>query len=179
MRWGVVRWKDKHTRAKLTRQTAAAKKNLKSAGKRYSSDIEDYDSVSDDYRRALSKSSFSRKKKDAAVREAGDNLTKAGDKLARSKSDLDRAERLYDNAEKQLKKHVDGMVKKYGKTEVKSIKVKDYDVGSHYVKEMVKTGITLADIPLIGTSYTGRYVGKNEYSDRLSAIESRNNKDKW
>ena len=182
MKWGVIRWKDKRARRKLTRQTAAAKKNLKSEGERYSNERSNYDSAANRYESALKKVAFtkrSRLAKQEAVEEARDDLTEAGNRLAKVKSDFDRAERLYDKTSSKLSDHVNRMISEYGEENVKSLKVQDYDIGRHYVKEMVKTGITIANLPIIGTKYTGRYVGENEYEDRIGIINERDNTDKW
>lgn len=176
MKWGVIRSSkelrsDRRTARKMKRHLAADKKNLRIKGKMHDKDMENYDEADKNYRKQLSKPSLSASKKRERIEEASKALTKAGDTMTKSRSDLNRAERIYDADEKKYRNHIDSMVKKYGSESVKNISTKDYNVGKTHVKEMIKTGVTLADLPIVGSYYSGRYVGGKEYDDRIKTID--------
>ena len=87
-----------------------------------------------------------------------------------------RADRIYDSDAKRYMNHIDGLVKKYGQENVNSIKTKEYRLGEEYTKELIKTGITLYDLPLIGTYLSGKYIGNREAEDRRASIDEAANK---
>lgn len=175
MKWGVRKqyYSDKRTRRKLTRQLAAEKRNLKFRGKAVDKSEEDYLSAHKDLQKELRFPRLSRRKKIERVDMATRRVTAAGARKERSISELDRAERLYKDGEKALKNHVDSMVKKYGSDQVKGLGTKEMKVGKQYTQEVLKTGVTLADMPLVGGWYSGNYVSKVDRVDREGLIEEK------
>lgn len=194
MRWGVRRFQnedgtltaqgrqrykdyrsDQSTRRSLTRHVAADKKNLKARGEAMNEVTKNYNDAQEQMRKASSKVFISRKKRQELMDEANANLTKAGEELEKRRADLNRAERIYNKDAEALFKHVDDMTKKYGSENVKSLDTKKVKLGEYYSIDAIKTGVTVADIPLVGRWYSGNYTSKQEYQDRLDTIKRRAN----
>lgn len=194
MRWGVRRFQnedgtltaqgrqrykdyrsDQSTRRSLTRHVAADKKNLKARGEAMNEVTKNYNDAQEQMRKASSKVFISKKKRQELVDEANANLTKAGEELEKRRADLNRAERIYNKDAEALFKHVDDMTKKYGSENVKSLDTKKVKLGEYYSIDAIKTGVTVADIPLVGRWYSGNYTSKQEYQDRLDTIKRRAN----
>lgn len=194
MRWGVRRFQnedgtltaqgrqrykdyrsDQSTRRSLTRHVAADKKNLKARGEAMNEVTKNYNDAQEQMRKASSKVFISKKKRQELVDEAAANLTKAGEELEKRRADLNRAERIYNKDAEALFKHVDDMTKKYGSENVKSLDTKKVKLGEYYSIDAIKTGVTVADIPLVGRWYSGNYTSKQEYQDRLDTIKRRAN----
>lgn len=194
MRWGVRRFQnedgtltaqgrqrykdyrsDQSTRRSLTRHVAADKKNLKARGEAMNEVTKNYNDAQEQMRKASSKVFISRKKRQELVDEADANLTKAGEELEKRRADLNRAERIYNKDAEALFKHVDDMTKKYGSENVKSLDTKKVKLGEYYSIDAIKTGVTVADMPLVGRWYSGNYTSKQEYQDRLDTIKRRAN----
>ena len=176
MKWGVIRWKDKRTRNSLKRQLAADKKNLKFKGKMSNEAFEEYNKAHKSYKKALSRPALSSKKKMKRIDETLERLEQAGKNKENAKKELLRAERIYDSDEKRYRDHVDKMMKEYGSENVKSISTKTIKAGKYYCKEVVRTGITVADLPLIGTMYSGRSIASKDYQDRQDRIDEKASK---
>lgn len=194
MRWGVRRFQnedgtltaqgrqrykdyrsDQSTRRSLTRHVAADKKNLKDRGEAMNEVTKNYNDAQEQMRKASSKVFISRKKRQELVDEAAANLTKAGEELEKRRADLNRAERIYNKDAEALFKHVDDMTKKYGSENVKSLDTKKVKLGEYYSIDAIKTGVTVADMPLVGRWYSGNYTSRQEYQDRLDTIKRRAN----
>ena len=194
MKWGVRRFQnkdgtltpqgkqrykdyksDQSTRKSLTRHVAADKKNLKARGEAMNEVQKNYDDAEEQMRKAQSKVFISRKKRDALIDEASANLSKAGEELEKRRADLNRAERVYNKDAEALFDHVDNMTKKYGSENVKSLDTKKVSLGQYYSMEVIKTGITVADMPLIGRWYSGNYTSRQEYQDRMDTIKRKAN----
>lgn len=194
MRWGVRRFQnedgtltaqgrqrykdyrsDQSTRRSLTRHVAADKKNLKARGEAMNEVTKNYNDAQEQMRKASSKVFISGKKRQELMDEAAANLTKAGEELEKRRADLNRAERIYNKDAEALFKHVDDMTKKYGSENVKSLDTKKVKLGEYYSIDAIKTGATVADMPLVGRWYSGNYTSKQEYQDRLDTIKRRAN----
>lgn len=176
MKWGVRRTpkelrSDRKIAKSHKRHVAADKRNLRSKNAAFKEGKRDYDEALYDYRKSVSRPYLSRKKKMERTREASDNLTKAGNRLKNTKADLLRAERVYDADAKKYADHINKMLAKYGDEEVKSIRTKTYKMGEDYTKELIRTGITVADMPVIGPMYSGRYTSKQEARDRRERLD--------
>lgn len=180
MKWGVRRASkelraDRRAAKTMRRHLAAGKRNLKDKGRMHDDDVNNYDTAYSQYRKEMARPSFSRKKKQARVNAASEALTKAGDTMMKSRGEFNRAIRIYDEDEKKYRSHINNMIEKYGAKNVKSISTKESRIGENYVAETIKTGITVANLPLIGTYYTGRYIADREYDDRISKIDKKAN----
>lgn len=193
MKWGVRRYqnpdgsltpagkkrayrKDKSEARMMKRHIAAGAKNLKTRTSMHEANENLYDDAAADYAKALKKHSFSKSKKLEMIDEATRKLSSAGDAKLHTQAEMNRAERIYDRDVKRYKEHVDKMIETYGSDKVKSVSSKDRKLGELYVKEMVKTGVTLVNLPGIGTWYTGHYISKQDYEDRARLIDEAANK---
>lgn len=174
MKWGVRKTRDQkdaeRTRTTLNRHVSAGIQNMKAKGRAADDDKSEYDQAADDYKRASSKIFISRKNKEALVKDASERLSEAGKKLEKSMADLNRAERIYDRDAAAYIKHVDDMIKKFGNERVTDVSTKTIKIGEHWVKEVIRTGLTIANAPLVGRYYTGRYTSDQEYQDRMDKI---------
>lgn len=164
---------DKRVARQHRRHLAAGKKNLKTRGRINDEAENAYDDQYRSYEKALSRPSLSRKKKYERIQEATNKVQVAGKVLEKSRSEFLRAERVYDDDAKKYMDHVDSMVKKYGENSVKKVRTKTMSLGENWSKEVIKTGMTIADVPVVGTWYAGRYVADKEYTDRSSRIDSK------
>lgn len=177
MKWGVRRDKqyreDNKIRKSLKRQTAATKKHLATRGEMAANTKAATRSAEYDYRQANKKITFSKAKKRAAIAEATKKLRDANDAHLEDQAEYLRAERHYDTVSAKYKAHVDKMIKDYGSENVKSLKTKTVSYGEQYVKNVVKTGITIANIPIIGTMYTGNLVSDLDIRDKRSLLDEK------
>lgn len=166
-----MKWGEHIYGKKLKRQLAADKKNLKMRSKMSRQAADEYNSEYKKYQKELSRPSLSSKKKRARINEATARVHEAGVAREKARSEFLRAERVYDAGAKKYMDHVDSMVKKYGAENVKSVRTKTVSLGENYAKDVIRTGITLADMPIVGTWYSGRHVAKQEYADRSERID--------
>ena len=102
-----------------------------------------------------------------------DMVEKAGRQWERTKAEADRAEEIYDNEVSKLRSQVDKMISKWGPDSVKGVNTKTVQLGEYAVKDIVKTGITLADLPIIGQKYTANYLADKDYENRVNRISER------
>ena len=167
---------DKKTARTLKRNVAAGKKNMKMRGKLANENESVYKEANRQYTKALSKPSFSKKKKLDRITEASDNLREASKAAEKTRGDLNRAERIYDADAAKYREHINKMTNKYSSKKIKQISTKQVDLGDHWTKEVIKTGITLADLPVIGTSYSGKYNARQEQKDRDRILNANANK---
>lgn len=192
MKWGVRRFQnddgtltaagrqrykdykeDVKTRKKLTRRVSAAEKNMREKGDAINDAQSKYDAANQELRKANSKIFVGRKKRQEMVDAATQKVREASEELEPRRAELNRAERIYKQDAEALSKHVDSMMSKYGSENVKAISTKRMDVGEHFTADVIKTGITLADIPGIGRAYSGRYISRREYEDREERMSER------
>lgn len=171
MKWGQR--KDRKAGRVLTRKTAAAKRNLRESYYAAKEDEANYKEASKAYRQARSGFAVSRRKKQARIDDAERELNKASARAEVSRAKVKRANDIYDKTAKQLEDHINEMNAKYGKDQVKQLSSKNYKLGKEYAKNMFKTGVTIADLPIIGTAYTGNYVGQIETSNREKLLNDR------
>lgn len=154
----------------LKRHVSVDKKNIKTRARMAEENEMAYDEASENYRKALAKSPLFRKRREEAIKNATEQYTKTGKIVEGSRAELRRAERIYKEDADKLVKHVDKMINEYGSEKVKSISTKTYKYGKRYTEDLIKTGITLADIPVIGTIYGAKYTSKKDYEDRSNTL---------
>lgn len=162
---------DRRTTKTLKRHLAADKKNLRDRGQLVNESERAHREAQEGLRKELARPSFSRKKKLERVNEATEKVESTRPARERAKAELLRAERIYDADEKALIDHVNGMITKYGSDFVKGLSKKNIDLGNYYTKEVLKTGITVADMPIIGTWYSANYTSRRDYEDRLERLD--------
>ena len=145
-------------------------------GEIHSESAGEYRTAEANFQKELRRPSLSRSKKQARIEDSSKILSNVGKKYEKAQGDMLRADRIYDSDAKRYMNHIDGLVKKYGQENVNSIKTKEYRLGEEYTKELIKTGITLYDLPLIGTYLSGKYIGNREAEDRRASIDEAANK---
>lgn len=158
-----------------TRKVAAGYRNLKDRVAFQDADQDAYNKnyeILDEAQRKIV-APWNREKKRLAVQEATDMVEKAGRQWERTKAEADRAEEIYDNEVTNLRNQVNKMISKYGADSVKGINTKTVELGEYAVKDIVKTGITLADLPIIGQMYTANYLADKDYENRVNRIGER------
>ena len=166
--------KDNKQRRKFKRQTAAARRNVArkaydtiSANQKYEDAKREYTSANS----AFAITSKGRKAKNERIAEARRNLDEASRSVAEARAGFKRANRFYDENAKALQDQVNKMIKEYGPDKVKQLKTKNVRYGNDYVRTVLRTGITLADIPVIGDSYIGSVVSKYENRIRDERVD--------
>lgn len=157
----------------ISRHVTASRKNLATRTKMQDSDRSDYLSAQKNLKKETGRIRLSQKKKREDIRIATDALTSAGAKWERSKAEMDRAERIYDSDASELRRRVNDMAEKYGSKTVKTIKTKTVEMGEHYTKDVIKNGVTLASLPIIGTKYSSKYISGRDRADREERISKR------
>lgn len=157
----------------ISRHVTASRKNLATRTKMQDSDRSDYLSAQKNLEKEIGRIRLSQKKKREDIKIATDALTAAGARWERSKAEMDRAERIYDSDASELRRRVNDMAEKYGSKAVKSIKTKTVEMGEHYSKDVIKNGITLASLPIIGTKYSSKYISGRDIADREERISKR------
>lgn len=157
---------DKKLAKFMRRKIAADERNMKIKAKAERDARTNYNTSHKEYEKAMGKISLSKKKKAARINEAYDNLHKSEDILNERRRETLRAEDLYKRDAGYYVKHVKSMQSKYGENFIKSPQTKILKEKGRlifekdpYVRTVLKTGMTLANVPFIGTKYTARYVG--------------------
>ena len=163
--------KDNKTRRTLKRHVSADVQDLKRKARLADEKQKDYDEAAEAYRKANAKIFIRKKNKDALVRETGRALTEAGDALEYDRSNLQRMNRIYADDAKKYVDHVDSMIQKYGTDSVSSLKTKNIKLGESFSKEVIATGVTVANFPLVGRWYTRNYTSKRDTEERLRALD--------
>lgn len=170
--------KDNRERRKLTRRTAAAKRNLKSAVTTNDAATSRYNDAQKEYTQANAQMAFfksGRQKKQERIANAKNELDSASENLERSRVNLRRANRFYEENSQALTRQVDQMISDYGSNNVKGLTSKSVTWGKDYTRNVIKTGITVADLPVLGSAFTGGQVAR--YENRLRDERVRSNTD--
>lgn len=173
MKWGVVRSKyksmrerglDKRNYKRSKRNLAAAKRNVKEKGKMLDTSLDKVDEAEKTYKKALSKTTlpWNKQKKYDAINAALKDVEKAHTDAEGYQKNFKRAERIHKEAASKYAENTNYMIGKYGSKSAKSLSVKNMKAGKRYIGEVYKTGITLADIPVFGNMYVGKFVSREE-----------------
>lgn len=184
MKWGVRRSpeqlararayrQDKKTERTLKRHVSADTKNLKTRGQLTTDTEKAYRQASEELRKEMARPSLSRKKKLARVQEATNKVNETIPARDSAKAELLRANRIYTSDEKALIDHVNKMIQDYGSESVKNLKTKTINAGEYYTKEVVKTGVTIVNMPIVGSWYAANYTSRREDQDRRANSNKR------
>lgn len=146
--------------------------------------------------------------RDAKRKAANKNLDNSIENAIVARSDTKRAQKIYNADVKEYKRQTDAMIKKYGKQSVKKFAYKDsgfqdesqldthwYDdsiknsekrkanatnaIGKNYTNKLMKTGLTVGNMWILGRKYRGDHVANAEYkelSKNINAKSSSTNK---
>ena len=196
MKWGIRRYQNPDGTLTSKGRVRYAKKELKKEGrverrhmraeekqlrKFYGPNSESanlaYDSAVSAYTKAAARPALlGRKKKAAKLEAASKAVSAAGEKLSKAEADYNRMGSIYE------KDVAYGNVIFFsnclcfcfiGSGIVSSREVK---VGKAYTDEFIKTGPTLADIPLFGTMYYGRVVAEKDANARREMVREESKK---
>lgn len=166
-RYGKPSRAENKERKTLTRQVAASNKYLKARGEEVEKAAQAVSGAEADYAKALKKPTiFHKAEKMAAVKEAGERVKKAYEGYETPYADFQKAWKICEDASNELESYVDKLSDQYGRVNVKQLKTKEVTLGERYAKDLIKTGVTIADLPLIGSWYTGSYIAKKESEER-------------
>lgn len=159
----------------MKRKVAADERNMKIKAKAERGARTNYNDSHKQYEKAMGKISFSKKKKAENINRAYDNLHKSEKILEERRRETLRAEDLYKRDANYYVKHVKSLQSKYGNNKIKDPQTKILKEKGRilfekdpYVRTVLKTGPTMANIPFFGTKYTAKYVG---IEDRASVDE--------
>lgn len=162
---------------KISRQLSASKKAMKERAKMQEGDYKNFKNAEKELEKVNNKfyAPWKQKQRREDLQNATNKVNSAAEIWEKTKGEYNRAERIYDKNVKDLIAVTNRMKKEYGDTTVKEIKTKDVKMGEDLIKTVVKTGITLADIPGIGTSYSRKYINKASAEDRRVSVDAKIN----
>lgn len=85
---------------------------------------------------------------------------------------------MYEKDAKVYTDHVNKMISEYGSEKVKALsnKTKKIRTGNLYVTEVMKTGVTVANFPVIGQIYSGFYTSGAEVKERDRRLDEVSNR---
>lgn len=178
----------------LNRHVSASQRHLKEEGVMLDRVRDRYQTASRAYAKEMSKSSglFGLKaaKKATRVAKAQSDMDKIGGDYETAATAYGYANRLAKKDRKALTDHVDKMLTKYGKGSVKEIEYETVKIGQNKVQKIlqgapvsslfgreretdtfVKTGKTVADMPIIGNWYTANYTSDQEWKMKRNDVE--------
>ena len=180
---------------KLNRHVSASQRHLKEEGVMLDRVRDKYLKENKNYEKAMRKSSGLFGLKGAEKAEKVANAQKTMDDAS---SEYEKAAGAYGVAKKiatqdasALRRHVDKMIRDYGKGSINEIQTKTVKIGQNKLQKLmqgapksivfnqgreteqfIKTGKTLADMPIIGGLYTANYVAKREAELERAKVEN-------
>ena len=180
---------------KLNRHVSASQKHLKEEGVMLDRVRDKYLKENKNYEKAMRKSSglFGLKGAEKAekVANAQKNMDDAGSEYTKAAGTYGVAKKIADQDAKALRDHVNKMIRSYGKGSINELKTETVKMGQNKLQklmqgapksvifnkgrdteEFIKTGKTLADMPIIGNLYTANYIAKREAELEKSRVES-------
>lgn len=177
-----VRQDEKEYR-KLRRDVTAAQNNLKYRSNINNVDRKSVEEMEEVYRNALSarRPVFNKDKQkahDEAVRIIESTLDQRIEKSERSEGKRRQAQQHAKDAVEKLDKFINEMNDKYGSENVKQLKRKDVTTGALWWKKTqlengFKTGVNMANAPLIGRAISAKIINNMERSDREELMNER------
>lgn len=177
-----VRQDEKEYR-KLRRDVTAAQKNLQSRTRAADRDKKDVKRAEKYYQKAISKREPLLSKKGKLERQnvidsAEGFLDREIEFSERSEGKRRQAQQHAKDAVEKLDKFINEMNDKYGSENVKQLKRKDVTTGALWWKKTqlengFKTGVNMANAPLIGRAISAKIVNNMERSDREELMNER------
>lgn len=178
----------------LNRHVSASQRHLKEEGIMLDRVRDKYQQADRNYRKEMMKSNglFGLKaaKKADKVAKAQSEMDKIGKDYDAAASSYGYANRIAKKDRKALTDHVSSMLKKYGEGSVKDIEYKTVKIGQNKLQKImqgapvssifgreretdtfVKTGKTVADMPIVGNWYTANYTSNEEWKMKRSDVE--------
>lgn len=189
-KWGVRRFQDlsgkltklgkermnrdeRKTVNSMKRQVAADVRYMNVAGRMADAAKGEHKSMSEQYSRVLTEPVYSRGSSLLRLDRASKRLSEAGARLEETQSNYIRAKRIYkEDVDKYLSK-VQEMDAKYGTSKLDKISEKQIQIGENYTATVIRTGITLANLPVIGRYQTAKLAGARDYEERTKIIDKK------
>lgn len=187
--------KDFKSYDKLNRHVSASQKHLKEEGVMLDRVRDKYLKENKNYEKAMRKSSgflgLKGAEKAEKVANAQKSMDDAGSEYTKAAGTYGVAKKIADQDTKALRDHVNKMIRSYGKGSINELKTETVKMGQNKLQklmqgapksvifnkrrdteEFIKTGKTLADMPIIGNLYTANYIAKREAELEKSRVES-------
>ena len=82
-----------------------------------------------------------------------------------------RSERIYKNNESKFNSMAESMKSKYGKDSVKNYGTKQIAKGKEWTNNVIKFGLNVTDLPLLGRKYKGKYITNEVVNDRMKNLD--------
>lgn len=177
MKWGVRKSLDKSGRKSYRkdakekrvqlRKTAASEKYMKRSYK------EDRKSSKKVRKAAKSRGKAETKifGRNTAIQITQKNLDRAIKNRETSREAYLRSERIYKNNESKFNSMAESMKSKYGKDSVKNYGTKQIAKGKEWTNNVIKFGLNVTDLPLLGRKYKGKYITNEVVNDRMKNLD--------
>lgn len=177
MKWGVRKSLDKSGRKSYRkdakekrvqlRKTAASEKYMKRS---YKEDRKSSNKV----RKAAKARGKAETKffgRNTAIQITQKNLDRAIKNQETSREAYLRSERIYKNNESKFNSMAESMKSKYGKDSVKNYGTKQIAKGKEWTNNVIKFGLNVTDLPLLGRKYKGKYITNEVVNDRMKNLD--------
>ena len=177
MKWGVRKSLDKSGRKSYRkdakekrvqlRKTAASEKYMKRSYK------EDRKSSKKVRKAAKARGKAETKilGRNTAIQITQKNLDRAIKNRETSREAYLRSERIYKNNESKFNSMSESMKSKYGKDSVKNYGTKQIAKGKEWTNNVIKFGLNVTDLPLLGRKYKGKYITNEVVNDRMKNLD--------
>lgn len=185
----------------LNRHVSAAQRHLKEEGVMYDRVRDTYQRADQRYRKEMRRGSglFGLRAADKAdrVARAQRDMDVIGKDLDAAANSYGFANRIANKDRKALGEHINKMLSKYGKGSVSELEYETVKIGQNKLQkimqgapvssvfgrkretdEYVKTGKTVADMPVIGNLYTSNYISNEEWKIKQKDLDRARNDDK-
>lgn len=152
-------YKDKKRERTIRRGVAASTNEIKKAAKRAQPYKERYDKKADAYEKEKNRIRiFSRGTRETDINNAFYRMNKAKDALNPYQREVDIAVQTAKEWDNKYKSFRQDMIKKYGYVNVGEIKRGKLKASKNYVYDnVIKPGLTIADLPIVGSEIGRRY----------------------
>lgn len=177
MKWGVRKSLDKSGRRSYRKDAKAKRIQLRktSASEKYLKRAYERDAEASGTVRAAATARGKAETKifgrDEAIRSTQKDLDRAVKNRESSREAYLRAERIYKNNESKFNSMAETMKAKYGKDSVKDYSTKQIAIGKEWTNNVIKFGLNVTDLPLLGNKYNGKYITNEVVNDRMKNLD--------
>lgn len=181
---------------KINRHVAASQKHLKEEGVMLNRVRDVYEKKNKDYQKEMAKSSgflgLKAAEKSERVARAQANADEASGEYSKALSSYGAAKKIAKKDTKELVDKANNIIRSYGKGSIKDIEYKTVKIGQNKLQKLmqgaplssvlgrnrdtdkfVKTGLTLADMPVVGNMYTAKYIANEEFKMKTAGVENK------
>lgn len=182
MKWGVRRSLDKSGRKSYRKDAKAKRVQLRktAASEKYMKRTYEKDADAAGRVRAAAKARGKAETKifgrDEAIRSTQKDLDRAVKNREFSREAYLRSERIYKNNESKFNSMTEAMKAKYGKDSVKNYSTKQIAKGEEWTNNVIKFGLNVTDLPLLGNKYNGKYITNEVVNDRMKNLDKSTSK---